>query len=419
MLKPEELAAWYDHMNLSRKARSMIDQLRSSEPARHVHGGRRNVSGRYPSRKMGITIQFESHRVELAVVYELEHSADVLEYWDQPISIKLEYESAQGRHLGVLHTPDYFVIRRTEAGWEECKTEEDLRRLAERNANRYLYDDEGSWRCPPGEAYAHELGLYYRVRSSRDINWVFQRNIQFLEDYLRADCSGPNTAVRESLLALVSASPGITLSGLFDASENVADRDAVYWMIALGELHVDLAVAALVEPERIRVFPYKPAVCASGPVPTEPQVKHQSGVLSFSPGDTLEWDGKAWRIANVGNNLISLVGEQKSFVELPLDRFETLIVEGRLKTVSSRVPPTLDAEAMRRIAEANENDLRLANQRFELVSRHIRGEPVPQKRESSHASRSASRFQRGVGVGRNTPSAFSRACRFVSRLACA
>ena len=133
--------------------------------------------------------------------------------------------------------------------------------------------------------------------------------------------------------------PGITLSGLFDASENVADRDAVYWMIALGELHVDLAVAALVEPERIRVFPYKPAVCASGPVPTKPQVKHQSGVLSFSPGDTLEWDGKAWRIANVGNNLISLVGEQKSFVELPLDRFETLIVEGRLKTVSSRVPP--------------------------------------------------------------------------------
>ena len=41
------------------------------------------------------------------------------------------------------------------------------------------------------------------------------------------------------------------------------------------------------------------------------------------------------------------------------------------------------------------------------------------QRESSHASRSASRFQRGVGVGRKTPSAFSRARRFVSRLACA
>ena len=179
MLKPEELAAWYERMNLPQQARSVVDQVRSSEPARHVRGGHSNVSGRYPSRKMGVTIQFESHRVELAVVYELEHNADVLEYWDQPNSIKLDYESAHGRHLGVLHTPDYFVIRRTEAGWEECKTEEDLRRLAERNANRYFHDDKGGWRCPPGEAYAHDLGLYYRVRSSRDINWVFQRIFSF------------------------------------------------------------------------------------------------------------------------------------------------------------------------------------------------------------------------------------------------
>jgi len=378
MLKPEELAAWYERMNLPQQARSVVDQVRSSEPARHVRGGHSNVSGRYPSRKMGVTIQFESHRVELAVVYELEHNADVLEYWDQPNSIKLDYESAHGRHLGVLHTPDYFVIRRTEAGWEECKTEEDLRRLAERNANRYFHDDKGGWRCPPGEAYAHDLGLYYRVRSSRDINWVFQRNIQFLEDYLRADCSGPTTTVRENVLAFVSASPGITLSDLFEASEKVADRDAVYWMIGLGELHVDLAVAPLVEPGKVRVFPHKPAVCASEPVSMELQRKHQSGVLDFSPDGTLEWDGKAWRIANVGNNLISLVGEQQSFVELPLDTFETLVVEGRLKAVSSRAAPTLNAEAVKRIAEANENDLRVANRRFELVSRHLRGEPIPQ-----------------------------------------
>ena len=41
------------------------------------------------------------------------------------------------------------------------------------------------WICPPGESYATALGLYYLVRSSRDIDWIFQRNIQFLEDYLR------------------------------------------------------------------------------------------------------------------------------------------------------------------------------------------------------------------------------------------
>jgi len=45
-------------------------------------GGHSNVTGRYPSRKMEATIQFESHRVELPTMYELEHNDEVLECWD-------------------------------------------------------------------------------------------------------------------------------------------------------------------------------------------------------------------------------------------------------------------------------------------------------------------------------------------------
>ena len=44
-------------------------------------GGRQNVIGRYPSKKMGVIIQFENHRVELARIYELEHDPEVLEYF--------------------------------------------------------------------------------------------------------------------------------------------------------------------------------------------------------------------------------------------------------------------------------------------------------------------------------------------------
>lgn len=58
-------------------------------PTRRVGGGRDNVSGRYPSRKMGLTIQFQSHGVELPLVYEMEHDPGVLEYYDQPPSIPL------------------------------------------------------------------------------------------------------------------------------------------------------------------------------------------------------------------------------------------------------------------------------------------------------------------------------------------
>ena len=211
MLSPQALESWCKEVGVLPPARALIDQIRKSDPARRVGGGRSNVSGRYPSRKMGVTVQFESHRVELAGIYEMEHDVEVLEFYDQPIQIKLHYEAPGGKPLGVLHTPDFFVIRKTTAGWEEWKTEEDLLRLAERSPNRYCSRKNGQWRCPPGEAYAKEFGFYYRVRSSREINWVYQRNIQFLEDYLRSDLPiRPES--HERVRALVSARSAIGLS---------------------------------------------------------------------------------------------------------------------------------------------------------------------------------------------------------------
>lgn len=117
-----EFDQWFRRFNLSEKARKEIQHIRSSEPSRRVGGGKKNVSGRYPSRKMGRTIQFESHRNELAHIYKLEHDLDVLEYYDQPPPIELCYLSKIGRTVRVLHTPDFFVIRQNSAGWEECKT---------------------------------------------------------------------------------------------------------------------------------------------------------------------------------------------------------------------------------------------------------------------------------------------------------
>ena len=124
MLSQSEFAAWCDNLHLSHQVQELIQRIRTSEPSRTVGGGSKNVFGRYPSRKMGVTIQFESHKVELPFIYQLEHDDNVLEYYDQPNAIKLDYLGKNGRKLGVLHTPDFFVIRKNSAGWEECKTED-------------------------------------------------------------------------------------------------------------------------------------------------------------------------------------------------------------------------------------------------------------------------------------------------------
>ena len=151
MLTDQEFLLWFRSVNLPARAKPVIAQIRMNEPSRRVRSTVGNVCGRYPSRKMGRTIQFESHRNELATILEYEHSQAVLEFWDQPPAIKLTYLSKHGRRLEVCHTPDFFVLHANGTGWEECKMEADLQRLTVRNPHRYVRGADGQWHCPPAE----------------------------------------------------------------------------------------------------------------------------------------------------------------------------------------------------------------------------------------------------------------------------
>ena len=133
---------------------------------------------------MGITIQAESSHCELVYIHTCEHDDDVLEYYDQPSRIKLEYPDRNGRNLGVWHTPDFFVLQKTGAGYIECKEESSLLKLAEKSPHRFVFDEAGYWRCPPGEEYAEQFGLFYRVWTPSNVNPILYRNIEFLSDYL-------------------------------------------------------------------------------------------------------------------------------------------------------------------------------------------------------------------------------------------
>src|SRR5258708_5927518 len=107
-----------------------------------------------------------------------------LQYYDQPPPKKIEDDEKSGRKVGVLYTPDYFVIRKDlegwSVGWEEWKMEEELVRLSEESPNRYVRGEDGRWHCPPGEKYAQQFGFFFHIKSSAEINWVYQRNMLFL-----------------------------------------------------------------------------------------------------------------------------------------------------------------------------------------------------------------------------------------------
>lgn len=105
MLKPHEFAEWCARLRLSPATVAAIEEIRTSQPSRRVGANSRSVSGRFPSDKMGRTVQFESHTVELAGIWDYEHDPLVLEFYDQPPPIKLRYESARGRSLDDLGEP--------------------------------------------------------------------------------------------------------------------------------------------------------------------------------------------------------------------------------------------------------------------------------------------------------------------------
>jgi putative transposase len=375
MLHESELTAWYGRLNLNDRARLLIDQIRSSQPARRVRGGRSNVSGLYPSRKMGVSIQFESHRVELAAIYEMEHDPSTLEFYDQPPPMMLDYNSANGRRMAVRHTPDFFVLRQDSAGWEEWKTEEDLNRLTEQNPNRYR-QEAGSWRCPPGEAYATQSGLSYHVRSAKEIHWRLQRNILFIHDYLHMDPETIPTATRERLLAYVRAVPVLSLAVLIEKTAEFAAPDDIYLLIAAGRLYVDLYAEPLAEPTTVRVFQDCEAAIGYGHSPDDriPEYSSLAPLQTFSAGAALTWDDRIWKVVNVGSTRISLLGEDGSVVELPQDAVESLVREGRM------AQPRADSDRHQKLSNhllhACEDDLKVANRRADIIRRRLSGEPA-------------------------------------------
>jgi hypothetical protein len=253
MLTDLEVRQLCESLGCPPEAVSLIQAIRAAPPSRRVSSRAGNVSVRYPSRKMGGIIQAESHRNEFAGIYTMEHDPQTLAYYDQPPPIKLSYLGRHGRRVGVLHTPDFFVMRTDSIGWEEWKLESELERLTDSMPHRNVRSAMGNWSCPPGEHYAAPFGLVYRVRSSAEINWTLQRNIQFLADYLHPDCPPLDDAIQFAVVTLVAQNPGILLVDLLDRLADVSS-DQIYTLLATTHLFVNLPSVPLAEPERVPVF---------------------------------------------------------------------------------------------------------------------------------------------------------------------
>ena len=361
-------------LHLSKQTQEFINHIRVSEPVRRVGGGHHNVCGTYPSKKMGYTIQYESSKVELPAIFMMENDPNVLEYYDQPTKIKLQYQKSNGRKVAPIYTPDFLVITKDAIYFEEWKTEKELIKLFEKEPVRYKKNETGQWCSPPAEQWAMKQALKFRVRSDSEINWILSRNFQFLDDYLRAGPQNVSSDIKNIIFNIIKTSPGISLQDLIQSS-NLYSADYVYNLIICNEIYVDLNTYLLSEPDRNPVFisveQYHSFI--NSDINEQQQENCKPEIVRIDIGTNVMWDGNQYLIINNGNEQITLLSSEEQIIKVPQNAFVDLFIEGNIKGINTI---SRDKEGIRReiLIQAKQHDYEIANRRYELVKRKLNGE---------------------------------------------
>jgi len=341
---------------------------------------------------MGNTVQAESHRLELAAVYEMEHDPNVLEFYDQPPSFPINYPTKSGRRASFLYTADYFVINSDGIGWEEWKYESEISKLAEKMPHRYLKDESGEWLCPPAARYANAYGLSFKVRTDHEINWVRQRNLYFLEDYLRPNLAADDACV-QAISALVEELPGITLAELLSEIEP-KDVDTLYLMIARRQLYVNLEREPIAEPERVRVYRDEAQAelyvrsCNDSPLPgTTNRRPLIASKVNVKIGAVLSWDGIIWTVINTGNTDLTLRNSSGSLINLSGAELTALVLEGKIAGVVETAGEQVSEQVRELLNRASPRDREEAARRFRIIEPYLSGQKVDNDDESATSRR--------------------------------
>ncbi|MCG5104529.1 TnsA endonuclease N-terminal domain-containing protein, partial [Oceanobacillus sp. APA_J-5(13-2)] len=375
MMSEKEFEQWARKLNLTDEAKNEIQRVRKSPPARRLGGGRHNVSGRYSSKKMGVTIQFESHKVELPAIYMMEFNDNVLEYYDQPPRIKIYYYHSKmnNKKMAYLKTADYFVIEKDRAYWVEWKTEEELIRKSQENPERF-FKENSQWVFSPGKNYAKEFNLDFLLRSSAEINWKLQRNLEFLEDYIIKEYIPSRPRILR-IEELILANPGLTLLELIQQADTHFSADNVYALIAQNRIYIDLYNDVITEPENVKLYLNKEQCQGFSIIEKSIRKRTKTNKIELKSGNRILWGDTSWIILNYdqSNKKVFLLSiNDNKTVELPIEIFESYISEGYIHGIDNeKIDKNNKLKKM--ISEASEKDLKVANQKYEIVLKYLNG----------------------------------------------
>ena len=378
MLTEEEFESLVDMLGIPTEGRVILSSIRAGDPERRVASSRvaGNVSGTFPSRKMGRTIQFESHSVELrAILVKYEYDSDCLEYWDQPFTIgSLVYEGKNEKKVRSKHTPDFLVVTRHGIFVDEWKPEHKLLALEEKGGSRFRREGEGTWRFPSAERWCEERGFAYRVRLDKELDRFLVQNVDYLRDYLNPKAAPPTPDALHRIEELVRPNPWISLKALL--GKGVSSDDLLY-LIARGDLIADLENQLLHDIENAYVYRTSDdreahRRCREDDFARIPRL---SGAVRLEEGTAILWDGKPWIVANLGQSSVFLKSDSDTSSSLENEHFHRLLAYGEIvapRAMSGSKGADLIPEYLQRPPEAYKEALR----RMEILKKLEQNEPL-------------------------------------------
>lgn len=180
MFTNEELEAYLERHAITGAARRYIRQVRSTEPSRLAgQNGGTNLVSAYPSLKMGCSIQTESRTVENLYAVELEYSAAVFEFWDQPFPVSVDRSGRNGKRRAGSYTADFLVLADDGPAVVEIKPAAKIAASLRSWPNDWVLEDGAPVYRPARDAFL-ALGLSHRVVSSADLNQIRVVNLRLL-----------------------------------------------------------------------------------------------------------------------------------------------------------------------------------------------------------------------------------------------
>ena len=244
-----------------------------------------------------------------------------------------------------------------------------------------------------------DLGLGVWVYSSEDINPVWLRNVDWLSDYVGAEC--PDRAVCDQLLERVRKARSMRVSTLL---ELLGDRtEVLWWLVANNHIAADLEHELLhdrdwawVHDSPERAIAWRTARAESDLARSD--LASPPRVVRIEADARLAWDGVPWRVLNRGRDTVTLQREDSTdkVVLLPLDDVQTLLRRGALRARDEARFDKIRAAREARVLRASSKELHAARARHDALKHFERtGEPPP-----GVSRKSIQRYERAAERGR-------------------